>query len=86
MNKDVIGCPGEPKSESLEKSRMAICKRCPLYKNKYYLFPTCNERLYLNPNTNDVSTHKKEGYIQGCGCNLTYRTANPNQHCVCKKW
>lgn len=86
MKKDVISCPGEPDTNTLQKSRMAICKKCPLYKHKYFVFHTCNEHLYLNPETNDVSTSKRDGYIQGCGCDLSYRTANPNQHCICNKW
>lgn len=86
MNREGIGCPGEPDTSELSAIRIKICKRCPLYKNKFYLFPVCNSRLYMNPETGDVSTHEKEGYIRGCGCNLTYRTENPTQHCVCGKW
>lgn len=86
MSKEGIGCPGEPDMKDLARIRMNICKRCPLYKNKYFLFPVCNEKLYLNPITNDVSTTPKEGYRRGCGCNLEYRTLNPTQHCINGKW
>lgn len=82
-----ISLPGTPDElENLAKLRMNICKKCPLYKNKYLVFPICNSNLYLNPKTNDVSTSPKDGYIRGCGCSLEYRTNNPKIHCVCGKW
>ena len=70
----------------LVRKRMELCKHCPLYKSKYFVLPICNDKLYLNPKNNDVSTHPKEGYTRGCGCSLDFRTNNPKAHCPCKKW
>ena len=63
--------------------RMEICKKCPIFKpsNK-----TCNSNLYLNPDTDEVSTTAKIGYIRGCGCNLSFKTRNRNNHCIAGKW
>ena len=77
---------GDKEIEQLAASRMRICKKCPLYKLKWYIIPVCNNKLYMNPDTKDVSTSEKKGYIRGCGCNLEYRTMNPKMHCLCKRW
>lgn len=79
--------PGTPdEMEHLAGLREAVCKACPLYKKKYGIIPICNNKLYLNPSTNDVSVEPKEGYKRGCGCSIEYRVHNPNVHCVCGKW
>lgn len=83
---DDIGCPLSVDMSSLIESRIAICKKCPLYKRKYMIVAYCNEKLYLNPKTNDVSTYPKDGYIKGCGCTIEYKANNLNNHCPCKKW
>ena len=46
----------------------------------------CNASLYLNPNTNDVSTEPKKGYIKGCGCHLKWKIANKKSKCPAGKW
>ena len=47
-------------NKELSDSRMKICRICPLFLNK--LGGICNNRLWLNVNTGDVSVTKKEGY------------------------
>lgn len=61
--------------------REEICKNCPIYKDGI-----CNPKLFLNPDTNDVSARLKPGYIKGCGCNLKFKWGNPNNHCIAGKW
>ena len=61
--------------------RLAICRKCPIYNNG-----RCNSKLYLNPNTNEVSTYPKTGYIRGCNCIMTVKAKNPYNHCIAGKW
>lgn len=70
--------------EDLSKSRLKICYRCPLYSPK--LGGICNSKLWLDPNTEDVSTYSKPGYIRGCSCRLNPKTRLPNAKCVAGKW
>ena len=58
--------------ESKKLTRLKICYSCPIYSNKDG--GTCNSKLYLNPDTNDVSTFFKVGYYKGCGCKLQTKT------------
>ena len=85
--KEDFSLPGIPDSiEDLAAARLAICKKCPLYKMKYGVIAVCNSKLYLNKTNGDVSTTPKEGYREGCGCSIEYRVHNPTLHCVCGKW
>ena len=63
--------------------RTIICRKCPICDNEREI---CNAHLYLNPNTNDVSTESKEGYIKGCGCHLKWKIANIKSKCPAEKW
>ena len=68
--------------QSIEE-RKEICKRCPIYSPVLGL---CNPKLWLNPETNEVSTSAKAGYIRGCGCYILIKMRNLNNHCVAGKW
>lgn len=68
----------------LSKSRLKICYSCPLYSTKFG--GLCNNRLWLNVNTGDVSEYQKEGYVRGCGCRLQAKTRLPNAKCIIGKW
>lgn len=70
--------------EDLSKSRLKICYRCPLFSNR--LGGICNNRLWLNVNTGDVSIAAKPGYKQGCGCRLSAKTRLVNAKCPVGKW
>ena len=48
-------------NEDISKNRLKVC---------YKLGGICNNRLWLNVNTGDVSTTMKPGYINGCSCRL----------------
>ena len=61
--------------------RLAICRKCPIYNAG-----RCNSKLWLNPDTNDVSTYAKIGYIRGCNCLMSVKAKNPNNHCIAGKW
>lgn len=71
-------------NKDISQERMKICKVCPLFLNS--MGGICNPRLYLNPQTGDVSTKYKDGYGKGCGCRLQAKTKLPNAHCPNGKW
>ena len=71
-------------NKDISQERLKICKVCPLFLNS--LGGLCNPKLYLNPNTGDVSTKYKDGYGKGCGCRLQAKTKLINAHCPNDKW
>ena len=67
---------------SIDK-RFEICKRCPIYN------PTkqqCNSSLWINPDTDAISTTAKPGFVRGCGCFINVKAKNRNNHCIAGKW
>ena len=62
--------------------RLAICKRCPIFSSQ----GRCNYNLWINPDTDEVSTTQKYGYVRGCNCIIKIKANNPNNHCVAGKW
>jgi hypothetical protein len=66
----------------LPAARKEICKKCLIYSRE----GLCNNKLYLNPETNDVAVEPAEGYVRGCGCVIDVKTKNPTSHCPAKKW
>ena len=71
----------ESSTEDLVKTRIKICERCPIYSRG-----RCNSNLWINPDTNEVSTYARTGYIRGCNCLIAVKARNPNNHCVAGKW
>lgn len=71
-------------NKDISEERIKVCLRCPLYSPKFG--GVCNSRLWLNPNTGDVSTYEREGYKSGCGCRLSPKTKLPNAKCPLGKW
>lgn len=63
--------------------RTKICRACSICDVEREV---CNAKLYVHPDTNDVSTTPKEGYIKGCGCHLKFKIENINKHCPAGKW
>ena len=71
-------------NQDLSNNRLKICYSCPLYSSK--LGGTCNNKLWLNANTGDVSMENKSGYKRGCGCRLLAKTRLSNAICPVGKW
>lgn len=71
-------------NKNISETRLAICKRCPLYTSKFG--GLCNNRLWLNTETGDVSISYKEGYVKGCGCRLNAKTTLAREKCPAGKW
>lgn len=71
-------------NKDISEERLKVCYSCPLYSTKFG--GLCNSRLWLNPNTGDVSTTKQEGYKRGCGCKLSYKVKNVDNKCPVGKW
>ena len=63
--------------------RLEICNSCPIYAPSS---GRCNSKLWINPDTDDVSTSPKAGYIRGCNCFIQVKAKNMNAHCVAGKW
>ena len=63
--------------------RLAICNNCPIYNPRD---GRCNSNLWINPDTNEVSTFAKIGYIRGCNCVIKIKARNPHNHCIAGKW
>ena len=58
--------------------RREICNNCPIYSPARAI---CNPNLWLNPETNEVSTKAKAGYIRGCGCHVLIKMRNLTLRC-----
>lgn len=71
-------------NSDISANRMAICQMCPIYSPKFG--GLCNSSLYLDPDTGNVSTVQRNGYVQGCGCRLSAKTTLPNANCPADKW
>ena len=63
------------------KERLAICKECPIYTND-----RCNAKLWINPDTDEISTYARTGFIRGCNCIMSVKARNLNNHCIAGKW
>ena len=63
--------------------RRAICEKCPIYSPARAI---CNPSLWLNPDTDEVSTSPKAGYIRGCNCHVLIKMRNLHNHCIAGKW
>lgn len=70
--------------QDISENRLKICRKCPLYLKEWG--GRCNPKLYLNPDTGDVSEYKKDNYFRGCGCRLLAKTTLVNASCPCNKW
>ena len=64
-------------------SRLKICEHCGIYDSTRKI---CNGSLYINPETNDVSINKREGYIKGCDCYIPRKVLNAQAKCPAGKW
>lgn len=71
-------------NKDIKQERLKICYSCPLFLNK--LGGICNNKLWLNPNTGQISTTRKDGFKKGCGCRLLSKTTLPNAECPLGKW
>lgn len=65
------------------KERETICRKCAIYNP---LRAICNPKLWINPQTNEVSTSAQSGFIRGCGCHVLVKMKNLSAHCVAGKW
>ena len=63
--------------------RREICEKCPIYSPARAI---CNPNLWINPDTNEISTKAKPGFIRGCGCAVKIKMRNLSNHCIAGKW
>lgn len=73
-------------NQELYMERMAICKKCGLYKETPG-GPICNPKLYISKEDKEsISFTPRIGYVRGCGCMLTKRNRLSGAKCVCGLW
>lgn len=72
------------RNEDISQKRLAVCKKCPLLKDT--LGGVCNYKLYMNPETLEVSETPKEGFKRGCGCRVQAKTRLPYAKCPLDRW
>lgn len=68
-------------NEDLYEERIKICRSCKLHKVDNLLGEICNHKLYIDPETNNISNVPKRGYIKGCGCVLASKTRVDSKSC-----
>lgn len=71
--------------EKFVEERLAICKSCPIMRLTEFGMK-CDDRKYISPDGTQGSFFNKAGWKRGCGCFLSRKCANINNHCVCGKW
>lgn len=71
--------------QKISKHRMEICEKCPLFKKESYGL-ICNNKLWINPKTNNTSDTFKPGFLKGCGCRLRAKTTLKEESCPAGKW
>lgn len=70
--------------DDIIKNRLKVCYACPIYSPR--AGGICDGDLYFNPNTGDVSTNPRYGYINGCGCLLKSKVKLMSAQCPASKW
>lgn len=71
-------------NKDISQERKKICYQCPLFSSKFG--GICNNKLWLNIETGDVSTYPIDGYKSGCGCRINAKTTLSNSKCPVGKW
>lgn len=74
------------REEILHKKRIVICKECGLYNKDGVFGPECNNKIFLNPITNEISNIPKSGFYKGCSCVLSSATRVIDKKCPVGKW
>lgn len=73
------------RNQDLFEKRMAICKKCGLYKETP-AGPICNPKLYISKeDKTTISTTQKIGFIRGCSCRLSSKTRVNGARCIVNK-
>ena len=73
-------------NDDLEKTRLAICEKCPLYRKASW-GPTCDSKKYISTiDKKSWSWVRQPNYVRGCGCRLTAKTRLPSAHCIAGSW
>lgn len=68
-------------------SRLAICKKCPLFKIDPIYGPVCNKALYISTEDKETTSYfPKPGFVKGCGCKLNWKAKREDAHCIVLKW
>lgn len=72
--------------DEMSEQRMKICKKCPLCVKDSIRGWVCSKKLYINPETDEVSLSPKQGWIRGCNCTMSSKTRLKHATCIAGKW
>lgn len=61
--------------------REKICNGCPLKNGN-----NCDTQRWINPQTLEVVTSPKDGFIRGCGCRLSAKQKSRLSRCPANFW
>ena len=78
--RSIVGIEDEDK-DKIFKIREKICLNCPLKNGN-----TCNKSKFINPETKEVVTAPKAGFVRGCGCRLSAKQKSPGSKCPAGFW
>lgn len=65
--------------------RKKICKECAIMRLTDFGMK-CDNRRWLNPETNESSYFKHDGWVKGCGCDIDIKVKRLGNHCPGNKW
>lgn len=72
--------------EEFYRKRITVCRKCKLRKIDTIFGEMCNPSMYLNPDTDEISSEEKPGFFSGCGCILGSKTRVRELECPVGKW
>lgn len=73
-------------NDNFKEERLKICDVCPLCNKDRGKLWICNPYLWINIETNEVSKKYKQGFKNGCGCNINTRISAKFKTCPVGKW
>lgn len=69
--------------ELTSTQKLKKCSECPLYIPEDQI---CNPGLWMHPETGEVSTKAKAGFVRGCGCYMARKVKRGGVHCHIGRW
>jgi hypothetical protein len=72
---------GNENEELIFLIREKTCNKCPLKNGN-----SCDTQRWINPQTLEVSTSPKDGFIRGCGCRLSAKQKSKLSTCPANFW
>lgn len=71
----------DKKEEDIFLFRKKICDQCPMR-----ISNTCSTNKWIHPETMEVSSTQKNGFVNGCGCRLSAKQKSLASKCPAGFW